>query len=291
MAKSGRALPSVKEYGNWEELPISHLKKQFLKTQIWPSRHFIRKLANDPRPSARRLAHWLGQRQMKEEEEVIQIEQLLAFEKILWARGLRYVAGVDEVGLGAIAGPVIAAAVVMSPELDLRVVRGVNDSKQLTPAERVRLAPRIRAEALAVGIGRVDVEEIARLNIFNAGLEAMRRAVKDLTVEVEHVLIDGRAVAGFDIPQNCFIKGDTLNFSIAAASIVAKVHRDALMEEYDSVFPQYGFKNHKGYGTRAHWRALRRHGPSPIHRQSYETVKAVKRDLDKRYEAQLVGSI
>lgn len=289
MAKQKQVSLSFKERGDWKELPISHLKEQFLKTQTWPSRHFIRKLASDPRSGVKQLAHWIERKQIKEEEEIVQIEQLLAFEKILWARSLRCVAGVDEVGLGAIAGPVIAAAVVVPPELDLRVVRGVNDSKQLTPTERARLAPRIRAEALAIGIGRVDVDEIARLNIFNAGLEAMRRAVKDLTVEVEHVLIDGRAVAGLDIPQNCFIKGDTLNFSIAAASIVAKVHRDSLMEEYDSVFPQYGFKSHKGYGTKAHWRALRRYGPSSIHRQSYETVKAVKRDLDKQYEAELVS--
>lgn len=212
-------------------------------------------------------------RKKTEGKETARIQKLLHFEQILWGRGVHHVAGVDEVGLGAMAGPVVAAAVVMPPYFDVRYFPRVNDSKQLSRCDREMLAEKIRARALSVGIGSVDVDEIANLNIYRAGLEAMRRAVSNLTVEADHVLLDGRGKLNISTAQNSFIKGDAMDFSIAAASIVAKVHRDALMVELDAQFPQYGFKRHKGYGTKVHWSALRRYGPCPVHRGSYEKIK------------------
>ena len=205
--------------------------------------------------------------------EIARIERLLSFEHILWTRGLRHIAGVDEVGLGALAGPVVAAAVIFPPHFSVRKLLGVNDSKKLTPLKRDALNRRIQREAVAIGIGMAEVNEIAELNIFHAGQLAMRRAVSNLTVAPEHVLLDGRPMDDFAVPHNCFIKGDALNFSIAAASIVAKVYRDELMTEFDKTYPQYGFGRHKGYGTEAHWEALKTYGTSPIHRSSYERLR------------------
>ncbi len=213
----------------------------------------------------------VGRRSIR--SEIARIERLLSFEHILWARGLRYIAGVDEVGLGALAGPVVAAAVIFPPHFSVRKLLGVDDSKKLTSLKRDALSRRIRREAVAIGLGMAEVNEIAELNIFHAGQLAMRRAVSNLTVAPEHVLLDGRPITDFAIPHNCFIKGDSLNFSIAAASIVAKVYRDELMTEFDKTYPQYGFGRHKGYGTEAHWAALKTYGTSPIHRSSYEKLR------------------
>ncbi|MBI4430384.1 MAG: ribonuclease HII [Candidatus Omnitrophica bacterium] len=228
----------------------------------------------------------LGRRSAR--SEVLRLSKLLYFEQILWARGVKYIAGADEVGLGALAGPVVAAAVVFPPDVDIKKLMGLNDSKKLTAVKRYVLNERIRGEALAVGIGSVDVDEIARLNIFRAGQEAMRRAVSNLTVVPEHVLLDGRPVPNLEIPHNYFVKGDALDFSIAAGSIVAKVHRDGLMEEYGEAYPEYGFARHKGYGTEAHWEALKMYGTTPIHRTSYEKLRELSTLEDTGSEEEIL---
>jgi ribonuclease HII len=198
---------------------------------------------------------------------------LLRYERELWARGLTRVAGVDEVGVGPLAGPLVAAAVILPCEVGLR---GVDDSKKLSRIQRERLGDAIKACAVAVGVGVVSVEEVDRLNTFWAALEAMRRAVQALAVDAEHLLVDARRIPGVTIPQEPLVKGDSRSYSIAAASIVAKVARDAMMEALDREFPQYGFARHMGYGTPEHLAALARHGPCPVHRRSFMPVSQAR---------------
>ncbi|MFL5420265.1 MAG: ribonuclease HII, partial [Myxococcales bacterium] len=187
----------------------------------------------------------------------------------LWDAGLTLVGGVDEVGMAPLAGPVIAAAVILSPGAR---IKGVNDSKQLTPAEREALEPDIRRCAVAIGLGRAEVEEIDTINIYHAGLLALRRAVLALIPQPEHLLVDARKLKGLPMPQQPIIKGDAKSLTIGAASIVAKVHRDRLMAELDAQHPGYGFAHHKGYPTAEHFDALERLGACPIHRRSFAPV-------------------
>jgi ribonuclease HII len=194
-------------------------------------------------------------------------ENLLTRERALWEGGRTRVAGVDEAGVGPLAGPVVAAAVVFGPG---QFVEGVRDSKALSPARRERLAGEIRARSLAFAHGVVEPEEIDRLNIYRASLEAMRRAVESLAVRPDHVLVDARTIPSIAIPQEGIVRGDATCHAIAAASILAKVFRDAAMEELDDRFPGYGFRRHKGYPTVAHREAIRRMGPCPVHRKSFQ---------------------
>jgi len=171
--------------------------------------------------------------------------------------------------MGPLAGPVVAAAVIFPPGCGLH---GVNDSKKVAPARREALAEEIRREAAAFCIVEVDHHEIDQLNIYHAGLVAMRRALDGLTEPPEHVLVDGRELPGLPFPQERIIKGDAKCHAIAAASILAKTARDALMAEFDQRYPGYGFAAHKGYPTEAHRDAIRRLGPSPIHRMSFRLL-------------------
>ena len=188
-----------------------------------------------------------------------------------WESGRRFVAGLDEAGRGCLAGPVVAAAVVLPPDAKLP---GLNDSKKLSRKRRNELIPIITREALAVGVGQCSPKEIDQLNILRASLEAMRRAVADLTLSPDILLIDGnRAIRNPPCPQQVVIKGDSKSLSIAAASVVAKVTRDRLMVQLDSYFPVYGWARHKGYPTVVHYDALAIHGPSPHHRLSFKLVR------------------
>lgn len=201
----------------------------------------------------------------------------LVVEQELWRQGLSMVAGVDEVGMGPLAGPVVAAAVAFpSPGISEGCLPpfplGVRDSKTLTAKARERLEQEIRRVACGIGIGAVEVEEIDRINIYQAGRKAMRLAIAQLPVTPEHLLLDGRSLTDLPCPHTSFIKGDRDVYSIAAASIVAKVHRDRLMIALDERYPEYGFARHMGYGTAAHRAALRRLGPCPIHRRSFRLL-------------------
>jgi len=194
------------------------------------------------------------------------LRQLLRRERELWGEGFERVAGVDEAGMGPLAGPVVAAAVIFPPGEGLR---GVHDSKRLSALQRGTLADGIRGAALACSVVAIDVEEIDSLNIYRAGLEAMRRAVHGLDVAPDYVLVDARQIPGVETTQDVIIKGDAKCHAIAAASILAKTTRDALMERYDVEYPGYDFSSHKGYATDSHRDAIRRLGPSPIHRRSF----------------------
>lgn len=196
----------------------------------------------------------------------------LTAEHSLWRQGLGLVAGVDEVGMGPLAGPVVAAAVIFPANATDVLPQGVRDSKTLSAKARERLDQEIRQRAVGVGIGLVEVEEIDRINIYQAGLKAMRLALAQLPHFPEHVLIDGRTLPDLPYPQTTFIKGDRDIYSIAAASIVAKVYRDRLMLSLHEKYPQYGFAKHRGYGTVAHRAALREFGPCPAHRRSFRLL-------------------
>lgn len=193
----------------------------------------------------------------------------LRFENQARAQGFAVVAGLDEVGRGALCGPVLACAVVLGRGFD---ASGVDDSKRLTRRQRERLAERIRAQAQAVGVAAASHEEIDRLNILRATHLAMSRALLGLGVTPDLVLIDGLPVPAIELPQRAIVKGDALSVSIAAASIVAKVERDALMREWDARLPGYGLARNMGYGSHDHRAALRRLGPSAIHRRSFGDV-------------------
>ena len=193
-----------------------------------------------------------------------------AFEDEARARGHQLIAGVDEVGRGALAGPVVAAAVILNPALPLPT--GLDDSKKLTARARERISEELRQSALAYSIGLVEPEEIDRINILEATRRAMLSALKQLDPCADFVLIDALHLKDCQLPQRAIIRGDSVSASIAAASVIAKTHRDALMRQVHDVYPHYNFAQHVGYGTRAHYAALREHGACPIHRKSFRGV-------------------
>jgi ribonuclease HII len=192
----------------------------------------------------------------------------LKFEKRAWIGGARLVAGVDEVGRGSLFGPVVAAAVILDPGYR---VRGLRDSKLLLAERREVLAERIRAHAIAWAIAAVDAAQIDQINIYQASRVAMRQAVLSLQPNPDHLLVDALRL-DCELPQRAIIHGDALSASIAAASILAKVERDRMVRQWDPVFPVYGLASNKGYSTPHHLAALRQHGPSPLHRQSFAPV-------------------
>ena len=256
-----------------DELSIDEIRQRYLDQAKPVSAQILNRLQRDPRQGARRLYATLKKRYERERDERLRLEAMRHFELVLWKSGVRDIAGVDEVGVGPLAGPVVAAAVMFPPETD---IAGVDDSKKLDPHTRDVLAVEIRAKASGIGLGTASVEEIDRINIYHAALLAMRRAVEALPRPPQHVLVDARTVPGVDAPQNTFNKGDGINFSIAAASIIAKTERDRMMEALDSEYPGYGFATHKGYGTPEHREALLRLGPSAVHRMSFPVMHELR---------------
>ncbi len=198
----------------------------------------------------------------------------LRFESSLWAAGFLHVAGLDEAGRGAWAGPVSAGAVILPPDPTITArLSAVRDSKEMTPQERAFWAAEIKVHALAWGVGLSSNLEIDSLGIVPATRLAMTRALAALPIAPQHLLIDALRLPEVDLPQTALIKGDARSLSIAAASVLAKTARDALMVELDATYPIYGFARHKGYGTAHHWETLQRAGPCEIHRYSFEPVK------------------
>ena len=191
---------------------------------------------------------------------------LWEIENSLFAEGFGIICGVDEAGRGPLAGPVCAAAVILPPQLELP---GLNDSKKLTDKRRRELFPIIKEQAVAFGIGMATEAEIDEINILQATYLAMERALAQLTVKPDIALIDGNRAKDFGLPVRTVLKGDSLSANIAAASILAKVTRDDYMLQLAEQYPEYGFEIHKGYGTKAHYEALRLHGASPVHRMSF----------------------
>lgn len=192
---------------------------------------------------------------------------MLKYERRLWKIGKKHIVGIDEAGRGPLAGPVVAAAVVFPQNI---MIAGVNDSKKLSPSKREMLYDVIYKKALAIGVGIGDEKLIDKINILQATFRAMKEAIASLPIQPEHVLVDGTIIPDFNIPQTAIPGGDGKCFSIAAASIIAKVTRDRMMVAYDCLYPQYGFAQHKGYPTKNHIQAITKHGYCPIHRTSFK---------------------
>ncbi|OPY58192.1 MAG: Ribonuclease HII [Pelotomaculum sp. PtaU1.Bin035] len=245
----------------------------------------IRKLANSPKGAEEELILAMAgdrragvreiYKRLKREEialaaEMRRLAKMFYYEDDLRAGGHHPLAGVDEAGRGPLAGPVVAAAVILPGRARLL---DLNDSKKLTPMKREVLAGQIKEVALAWAVGVSSVEEIYSENIHHAGLTAMRRAVLELKIKPAYVLVDGFRIEQLELPQMALAGGDGLSASIAAASILAKVYRDHLMDSYHERYPEYGFDRHKGYATPEHLSALARFGPCPVHRAGYRPVK------------------
>ncbi|MDC0714954.1 ribonuclease HII [Stigmatella sp. ncwal1] len=251
--------------------PLAELTDRYLvRAQPVPS-GLLEALEADGRQGARTLAKRIRSRQEKNRAEGQRLRHLLRFEMELWEQGLERVAGVDEAGMAPLAGPVVAAAAILPRNYRLK---GLDDSKKILDAERrEELATTLKRDAVAWAVGMAEVEEIDRLNIYHAGLLAMRRAVLGLGLTPDYALVDARKIPECPCPQRGIIRGDALSMSIAAASILAKTSRDRLMGELDTRYPGYGLAVHKGYPTPQHVKALREKGVLPIHRRSFGPVR------------------
>lgn len=227
-------------------------------------------LRADPRAGAAQILHAIARRRFDNRSEGQRLRTLLKYETELWSSGVIHVAGVDEAGMSPLAGPVSAAAVVFKPGSRLP---GVDDSKKLDAKRREQLAVEIKEQAVAWCVGYAEVDEIDTINIYWAGLLAMRRAVEGLAVAPEHILLDARRLKELSVPQQRIVKGDAKSLTIAAASILAKTSRDARMTELDREYPGYGFAKHKGYPVREHVSALKALGATPHHRRSFAPVR------------------
>lgn len=209
-------------------------------------------------------------------KEIERLKKISQYEGNAFEMGYKLVAGIDEAGRGPLAGPVVAACVMLPKEC---IIEGLNDSKKLSAAKREKLYDVILGKAISVGVGVIDEGCIDRINILNATKLAMKKAVEQIKPVPEYLLIDAVRLDDIDIPQESIIKGDLLSISIAAASIIAKVTRDRMLVEADGIYPQYGFKKHKGYGTKEHMDALKKYGICPIHRLSFvKGIIAVHKD-------------
>lgn len=261
-------MPSVEEL---LKIPLAELTDRYLvRAQPVPS-GLLEALEADGRQGARTLARRIRTRQEKNRSEGQRLRHLLRYETELWTQGLLHVAGVDEAGMAPLAGPVVAAAAILPRDYRLK---GLDDSKKILDAERrEELAVAIKRDALAWAVGVAEVEEIDRINIYHAGLLAMRRAVQALGLPPQYALVDARTIPECPCPQRGIIHGDALSMSIAAASIVAKTTRDRMMAELDARYPGYGLAAHKGYPTPQHVQALREKGVLPIHRRSFGPVR------------------
>lgn len=253
------------------QAPLSELTARFLERNQPVPRGFLEALEADSRQGARSLASKIRARKEKNRSEGQRLRHLLRFEVELWTQGMERVAGVDEAGMAPLAGPVVAAAAILPKNYRLK---GLDDSKKILDEERrEELAVAIKRDALAWAVGMAEVEEIDRINIYHAGLQAMRRAVQGLAQTPEYALVDARTIPECPCPQKGIIHGDALSLSIAAASILAKTTRDRLMAELDARYPGYGLAAHKGYPTPQHFQAIKEKGVLPIHRRSFGPVR------------------
>lgn len=252
---------------------IPELRELFLERRRAVPKGFLEALEVDTRQGAQQLAKRIRSRYRSNRSEGQRLHTLLRFEIELWAQGYTLIAGVDEAGMAPLAGPVVAGAVILPQNYKLR---GLNDSKKILDHEtREELAIQLKRDAVCWAVGFAGVEEIDKINIYHAGLLAMRRAVEGLSCLPDFVLVDARKIPHCPSPQRGIIRGDALSASIAAASIIAKTTRDAHMLELDAQYTGYGLASHKGYPTPEHCRALKELGALPIHRRSFGRVREV----------------
>ncbi|MHB1843455.1 MAG: ribonuclease HII [Deltaproteobacteria bacterium] len=252
-----------------EKLPLALLRERLRRGErLAPGT--LEALALDPRAGAQALVRRIESHRRRERAESSRLYRMLEFERAAREEGHALIAGVDEAGMAPLAGPVVAAAAILRD--DCRP-RGLDDSKKLDRETRERLEVEVKAGAVAWAVGLASIEEIDQLNIYHAGLLAMRRAVEALSARPDALLVDARRIPGVPQPQRPIIHGDALSLSIAAASVIAKTHRDALMAELDRAHPGYGFAQHKGYPTPEHLEILKARGACPIHRRSFAPVR------------------
>ena len=252
-----------------EELSYSDIRRRYVDDQAAARAARTTAACRSP-PGAAAILAAIDRRRRASRSEGQRLRGILRYERTLWEEGIVHVAGVDEAGMSPLAGPVAAAAVIFPPGFRLP---GVDDSKRLDASERDRLAPLIREAALAWAVGFVEPDEIDRLNIYWAGILAMKRALRGLSPAPAHVLVDGRKILRLTVPQQRIVQGDQKSITIGAASILAKTARDARMISYSQQYPEYGFSIHKGYPVRSHREALKKHGACPIHRRSFIAVR------------------
>lgn len=245
-------------------MKITDIKKIFAETSIEKLPDFIAEYEPDDRDGVQKLVISAKKKVETHEKEIARSYKMFEFER-KYAES-NYICGIDEVGRGPLAGPVVAAAVILPKNCDILYL---NDSKQLSEKKREELFEVIMEKAVAIGIGMADEKVIDEINILNADYEAMKQAIAKLSVKPDILLNDAVTIPDVDIPQVPIIKGDTLSGSIAAASIIAKVTRDRLMVEYDSIYPGYEFAKNKGYGSQSHIETLKKLGPCPIHRKTF----------------------
>jgi ribonuclease HII len=249
---------------------LAELRERYVERGMSLPKAIEAALRDDPRAGARRVLEAVERLRHQRRAEGQRLRHLSRYEQELWRQGLLYVAGVDEAGMSPLAGPVVAAAVVLPVGYTRE---GIDDSKKLRPEQRAELAAHIRRDAVAFGVGMVEPEEIDRINIYRAGLLAMRRAIEALAVRPDHLLIDARSLKELSLPQSPIVHGDALSISIAAASIIAKTRRDALMVELDQRYPGFGFARHKGYPVKEHLSVIASRGVSEVHRRSFAPVR------------------
>ena len=223
-------------------------------------------LKKDERIGVNKLLQAYYTRLKKDEAERARLFKMTKYERQLREEGFSVIAGIDEAGRGPLAGPVVASAVILPVDVQFE---GLNDSKKMSPQKRDLLFEKIEKEAVDLGIGIISAEEIDRINVHKASLNAMKMALESMYLDADYLLVDGFAIPGLDVPQKALPKGDALSLSIAAASVVAKVTRDRIMLKMHHEYPEYGFDRHKGYGTAIHMDAIERCGLSPEHRRSF----------------------
>jgi len=253
-------------YANNEtgQATIAQVKLEFMKADMADIPALLEKYRSDERTGVINLCRMYRSKFEEYQDEVKRIDSMKYYERLY--KDYNYICGIDEAGRGPFAGPVIAAAVILPRDCDILYI---NDSKQLTAKKREELYDEILKNAVSYGIGSVPPDEIDEINILQATYEAMRKAIGNMKIKPDLLLIDAVTIPGITIPQVPIVKGDSKSISIAAASILAKVTRDRLMIAYDKVFPGYGFVQNKGYGSKQHIEALKRLGPTPIHRKSF----------------------
>lgn len=248
------------------EMSAAAVKKYISDLSIDEQSLMIEELREDSRKSVNQLAVKIEKAIAKREEELQRLIEMQSFEREAKEKGYQFIAGLDEAGRGPLMGPVVASAVILPENC---VIEGLNDSKKLSEQKRDALFDIIQEKAIAIGVGSASHEEIDDINILNATKLAMARAIEELQQTPDYLLIDAVKLTDINIEQESLIKGDSRSLSIAAASVIAKVTRDRIVEELSEKYPGYGFEQHKGYGTSAHYDAIEKQGVSPVHRRSF----------------------